>query len=569
MRMKTTRILYLQLPCLDNGSGRDMENMPMAASYLHHALTRSGEEKGRLETRFLSREEEMLDDRHLLQLLIAWRPDILCSTLYLWNVERSIHILREVKRALPGLRVVAGGPEVGFDHPFLFRSLVPDCAVVGEGEAVFPLIVRALRRGDATDFQTVAWRDGRRYLWGKKPAASLPLARILPPPGSPAWGPDANGIAYMETGRGCPMSCTYCRYSHLRRKMSFLSAQEVTRRVKSLKEKGAREIRFVDPTLNANPSFGRILSSLAEMGDSKRPVLFAELRAETLQPEEIGLLAPSGLRSVEVGVQSRDPQVLRSIHRPTNQERLEESLRRMISEGIEVTLDLMYGLPGQSLGEVEDSIRWARGLKPAYVQCLQTLLLPGTELRRERRRWSIRADTLPPYGVRSTNGLSWEEILKIEKIIHEISPTNSMTVRFVGYRIPDLFEEKVTLDVELTQIPAVVPGSSSRRAILIRGQDLYAAKRRILSILRRAVMGEPHMLWQFVLNPAGEFPLDLLEEMIGEIRSFPSHWIDRFASVSGWNRIASRRIFILLRRGRPCPPDWILGAQTLLEDHFY
>jgi hypothetical protein len=72
-----------------------------------------------------------------------------------------------------------------------------------------------------------------------------------------------------------------------------------------------------------------------------------------------------------------------------------------------------------------------------------------------------------------------------------------------------------------------------------------------------------------VLAPAEEFPLDLLEEMIDLIRSFPPLWIDRFASVAGWNRIASRRILILLGKNRTFAPDWILAAQTLLEDHFY
>ncbi len=91
----------------------------------------------------------------------------------------------------------------------------------------------------------------------------------------------------------------------------------------------------------------------------------------------------------------------------------------------------------------------------------------------------------------------------------------------------------------------------------------------IIAAIRRAILSEPHMLWQFVLSPEGEEPLDLLTEMTAEIRRHSSDWIDRFAHGAGWDRIASRRIFILLKRPLPYSPSWIRAAETLLEDHFY
>lgn len=541
--------------------------MPMAGFYLLHSLRRAGEAED-LEIRFLTREEELLDDGHLLHVLLAWRPDVICCTLYLWNIERTIRLLRLVRIAHPSALIVAGGPEVSFHHPFLFRSLVPDVAVVGEGEGPFPHIIRALRSGRRSDFSGVAWKEGRRYTWGRKAHPSPALQQCMPPPEDPGWVPDPHGIAYMETGRGCPMSCTYCRYAHLRRSMSFLSPDEVTGRIRALIRQGAREIRLVDPAFNANPFFGRILRSLVGLNKTAHLRFFAEMRAETLTPAQIGLLADAGISEIEVGVQSRDPKVLRWIRRPAGMGRLEENLIRMILEGSEVTLDLMYGLPGQQSEEVAGSLQWARDLGPKSVQCLQTLLIPGTELRRDRGRWSIRADSLPPYGVRSTSSLSWEEIRGIEQLIHETSPSDCMTSGFVGIRLPDLFGERVVIHVD-RGFSGSVPGSSSRRAVLFRGDPLLASGSVIRRIMREAVSAEPHMLWQFVLNPGEEFPLDLLEHMIDEIRSFPLHWIDRFASVAAWNRIASRRIFVLLRGDCRYPKRWVRAAESLLEDHFF
>ncbi len=540
----------------------------MAGFYLVHSLVRAGEAKG-LEFRFLQQQEELLDDSHMLHLLLEYQPDVICCTLYLWNIERTLHILKRVKTAYPKVRIIAGGPEVSIHHPFLFRSLVPDVAVAGEGERVFPHIIRALRRRETTDLDCVAWKKGRRYQWGERFLPALSLEECLPPSHHPGWSPDGVGTAYIEAGRGCPMSCTYCRYAHLKKSTTFLSPQELMKRIRVLRDRGAREIRFVDPTLNANPFFSRILRSLALLNKNEPVRFFAEVRAETLLPEEIGILTSAGFSEIEVGVQSRDPKVLRLIHRPANQSRLEENLVRMVSEGIEVTLDLMYGLPGQRLEDAAGSIRWARDLGPRNVQCLQTLLLPGTDLRDHRRRWDIRADSLPPYGVRSTDSLSWDEIRGIEELVHEPSPADCRTTRFSGHRLKDLFEEKIVLDMDRIKDFVFFPGSSSRRAILFRGEDLFAAKSEICKIMKEAVAAEPHMLWQFVLNPEREFPLDLLELMIAQLHAFPSHWTDRFASVAGWNRIASRRIFVLLRRGFHCPRPWIEAVESLLEEHFY
>jgi hypothetical protein len=61
----------------------------------------------------------------------------------------------------------------------------------------------------------------------------------------------------------------------------------------------------------------------------------------------------------------------------------------------------------------------------------------------------------------------------------------------------------------------------------------------------------------------------LMDRGAAEPRKLPTHWTDRFASVAGWDRIASRRIFVLLKPSGPYSPSWVTAAEALLEDHFY
>jgi radical SAM superfamily enzyme YgiQ (UPF0313 family) len=561
------RIQFLQLPRLDNEGSGPLENLPIAGFYLLHSLEKGGNKPH--EAHFLTPEDEELDDKHLLECVVDWKPDLIAATLYLWNIERTLHLLRKVRGRLPLVKTIAGGPEVAHHHPFLFKARVFDVVVVGEGEPVFPLIIKALQKGHRTDFSTVSWKTRHSYAWGNKPVPVFSIRGSLPPPGHDGWRPDRNGLAYLETGRGCPLSCTYCRYGHLRRKTSFLSADEVKERLHILVDRGAKEIRFIDPVFNANPEFPKILNALREINHRRKIKLFAEIQADLLTNDQIALLSEAGFNEVEAGVQSLNPLVLKRIHRPVRFSSLDKNLRLLTQEGIKVTIDLMYGLPGQKLYDVEKALQWAWKFRSAYVQCFQTLLLPGTELRELRRRWKLAAYRLPPYGVRSSETLTSEETFHIEEMIHQKSPAEAMTRRFVGARLLDLFEERACIPVDGTRNLKKIQGKTSRRALLFSGASLFTHRREITAAIRRAILAEPHMLWQFILNPEEEEPLDLLDEMIAEIRKHPSHWIDRFAYVAGWNRIASRRILVLLKRSRPYSPSWIKATETLLEDHFY
>ena len=90
-----------------------------------------------------------------------------------------------------------------------------------------------------------------------------------------------------------------------------------------------------------------------------------------------------------------------------------------------------------------------------------------------------------------------------------------------------------------------------------------------MRIMEDSVRAEPHILWQFVLHPGEETPLDLLERMISRLKGLPLLWIDRLASVSAGGRIASRRIFVLLQPNIRYSRSWVKASETLLGDHFF
>jgi hypothetical protein len=564
---KRRTVLFIQLPQLDNDLKGNNENVPLAAAYLQFAAEQAGE-GAHYDFIRLPESAHNAGNLSLLATIATLSPDVIAGTIYLWNIERTLRLTRLLRNRLPGVRILLGGPEVATSHPFLFRQSTADALVVGEGEAVFPALLRAVRTGKPVNFSTVALKTGSGYRWGATPPPPVSLSHQLPPPGYEACRPDARGMAYLETSRGCPMRCTYCRYPHLRRSMSFLEPDDILERVHALRRLGAREIRFVDPTFNAHPRFGEIASRLAKLNRSRSLAFFAELNAERLTEEQADDLARARFVDVEVGMQSRDALVLKTIRRPTSLDKLETGIRLLTRRRIKVTLDVMYGLPLQDTGDVRRSVKWALKHPSTNVQCLQTLLLPGTELRDRCREWRMSALRLPPYAVTGTSTMDAGAFGTVEALIarHPKLRSDVPTTQFAGSKL-ELFSARVDVAVPWQGAPPVFP--ANRCACFIRGADLYGGRETIGRFIRSAIRREPDSLFQFVLCPEHEEPLDLLDDLIGVIRSRPRHLIDRYSPVSLPGKIASRRIMVQLPKRKRLSKAWIVEAERLLMNAFF
>ncbi len=560
------QILFLQLPLLDNDTAGPRENFPFAALWLSHALSQHPEGEF-WEVVPAPSEWDDLDNAHLLEKILASGVEAVAFTLCLWNVERSLRIARLLRNSCPDMYLMAGGPEISEDHPFLLEEPVFNALVTGEGEAVFPEILKGIRTGKMPAYDNVLINDSVRlrkevparqggWKCGSKPPPQIDLASVQVPVESLMECIKTRPSVYIETSRGCPLTCTYCRYHHLQKGVRALPAEAAAQRIQQLRAAGAQEIRFVDPTFNARADFTDLLKRLAEINADRKLGFFAELRADTLTPEQAALMAKVNFLDVEIGVQSTDPKVLRAIRRPANIAQVERGIRLLTGAGVKVTLDLMYGLPEQTLDDVLRSIEWARSLgSDISIQCMQTLLLPGTDLREQAERFGIKAMPLPPYGVFSTSTMSEEDMIRIEVLLHDSPdmPADPVTPRFTGYRLNGLFKEHA---------------GQNRRAVMIRGSDLNARRKEIGRMIERVIADEPDVLWQFVLCLEREEPLGLLEALIKTVKKQPLHLQDRCASAALFGQIASRRIFVRLKKGHTYDAVWRGQVEELLGRHF-
>ena len=106
-----------------------------------------------------------------------------------------------------------------------------------------------------------------------------------------------------------------------------------------------------------------------------------ECNPKTADAEYFRLLRRAGVNRLSVGVQSFHDRELRLLGRVHTAAEAEECVKMAKNAGFfNISLDLMFGLPGQSVADVEASVRRAVSLAPAHLSCYSLILEEGTPL---------------------------------------------------------------------------------------------------------------------------------------------------------------------------------------------
>ena len=168
----------------------------------------------------------------------------------------------------------------------------------------------------------------------------------------------------LETARGCRFRCKYCYYPKGHENAAFPLGRADSRQPDHAAERGATEVVLLDPTLNQRPDFAEFLR-LLDRGNAGRQLTFSgELRAEGIDAQTARLLREANFHEVEIGLQSVEPRAWELMGRPTNLAAFERGVKALLAEGIEVQVDLILGLPGDTVDSVRRGIDFLVARKP-------------------------------------------------------------------------------------------------------------------------------------------------------------------------------------------------------------
>lgn len=115
-----------------------------------------------------------------------------------------------------------------------------------------------------------------------------------------------------------------------------------------------------------------------------------EANPESLTPEVAALLANAGVNRLSIGAQSFHDDELATLGRPHDAAAVGQAVAAARSAGfVNIGLDLIYGLPGQTLERWQATVEKALALEPEHLSCYCLTLEPGTPLEAAVRQGSV------------------------------------------------------------------------------------------------------------------------------------------------------------------------------------
>ncbi len=240
--------------------------------------------------------------------------------------------------------------------------------------------------------------------------SALPLADAAPSdgalPASVAVGAAERNFGVYLHVPFCRVRCGYCDFNtytsdELRgaKRTDYAGqaiaevamARDILRRAE-LPDRPASTVFFGGGTPTMLPVTD-LAAMLAAVADTWGLVHGAEVTTEanpdSVDADYLRSLADAGFTRVSFGMQSAVPHVLATLERTHDPERVPLVVQWARDAGLEVSLDLIYGTPGESLDDWRVSLEHAIAQHPDHLSAYSLIVEDGTKLARQIRRGEV------------------------------------------------------------------------------------------------------------------------------------------------------------------------------------
>ncbi len=173
------------------------------------------------------------------------------------------------------------------------------------------------------------------------------------------------------------------------------------------------------PTLLPAEDLAMILrTAVGQWGLKPGAEVTTEANPDSVTPQSLQLLADAGFTRVSFGMQSAVPHVLAVLDRTHTPSRVPQAVEWARDAGLHVSVDLIYGTPGESMADWKVSLEEALSYEPDHISAYALIIEEGTKLAARMRRGEV-----PPIDdddhadkyvladeMMTAAGLSWYEV---------------------------------------------------------------------------------------------------------------------------------------------------------------
>lgn len=362
----------------------------------------------------------------ILMDLYKRKPEVLCFSCYLWNIEYVEQLITELGKIMPQTDIWLGGPEVSYHASHMLEQFPQVYGIMrGEGEETFSELAEFYHNNSGKkpeqcekvqrlkEIVGITFRDGEEII-ETVDRSVMDLSKV------PFVYEDLdvfkNKIIYYESSRGCPFSCSYC-LSSIDKCLRFRDLELVKKELQFFIDHEIPQVKFVDRTFNCKHSHSMEIWSYIKEHDKGKTNFHFEVAADLLNEEELNLISTMrpGLIQLEIGVQSTNEQTIKEIHRTMKFSQVTEVVNRVhAAKNIHQHLDLIAGLPFEDYNSFHKSFCDVYALRPEQLQLGFLKVLKGSYMEEKTKDYELLYQNRPPYEVLSTKWLPYSDVIRLK-----------------------------------------------------------------------------------------------------------------------------------------------------------
>ncbi|MFH2058566.1 MAG: radical SAM protein [Pseudomonadota bacterium] len=356
---------------------------PMGIAYLASYLYSFGVQVKIIDLNF---EPDMIAYR---KKLIASKPDVVGFSFTSPLANSAAKCIEICKTEFPDSIIVAGGPHPSIMPQKTMEKCPVDYVVIGEGELTFHALLKSIV-GECcvSEVAGICYRSGNDEIIQTKSRNFIENLDELP---QINWGlmPEIKKYLHYSdyslpvmTSRGCPGKCSFCQptvNTLFGRKVRFRSPAKVIQELIDLKNANLiKSFLFQDDTFTLRKSWVREFCKLAE--EKELNMKWAcNSRVDTITEEMLQDMRKVGLNKIAFGVESGSQRILDEImQKGTSIKQIINVFDLCRKYHIPANAFIMLGSPNETREDIEATIRLLQRIKPNWVSCTRTVLLPHT-----------------------------------------------------------------------------------------------------------------------------------------------------------------------------------------------